>query len=75
MEYIHDEEVALALVEIVRQSFGLSPKDLSAECARVFGFERRGAKIQAKTQAAFSLLIDKGYAKIIDGKVYLTGEN
>ena len=75
MEYIYDEEVALAMVEIVRKSFGLSPKDLAAECARVFGFERRGAKIKAKTQAAFSLLIDKGYAKIIDGKVYLTGGN
>ena len=75
MEYIHDEEVALAMVEIVRHSYGLSPKDLAAECARVFGFERRGQKIKAKTQAAFSLLIDKGYAKIVDGKVYLTGGN
>ena len=75
MEYIHDEEVALAMVEIVRHSYGLSPKDLAAECARVFGFERRGQKIKAKMQAAFSLLIDKGYAKIVDGKVYLTGGN
>ena len=75
MEYIHDEEVALAMVEIVRKSFGLSPKDLAAECACVFGFEKRGIKIKAKTQAAFSLLIDKGYAKTIDGKVYLTGGN
>ena len=75
MEYIHDEEVALAMVEIVRKSYGLSSKDLAAECARVFGFERQGQKIKAKTQAAFSLLIDKGFAKIVDGKVYLTGGN
>ena len=75
MEYIHDEEVALAMVEIVRNSYGLSQKDLATECARVFGFERQGQKIKAKTQAAFSLLIDKGYAKIVDGKVYLTGGN
>ena len=75
MEYIHNEEVALAMVEIVRNSYGLSPKDLATECARAFGFERQGQKIKAKTQAAFSLLIDKGLAKIVDGKVYLTGGN
>ena len=74
MEFIHTEEVALAMVKIINNSFGITKEDLASECAGVFGFERKGAKIKAKTEAAIRYLVDSGKVKIIDGKVQLTGE-
>lgn len=73
IEYIHDEEVAAAMIEIIKRSFGLSPNDLASECARAFGFERKGPKIKEKTDAAMRFLLDKGVIKIIEGKVQLIG--
>ena len=40
----------------------------------VFGYERKGPKIKAKTDAAIKYLIDNGKVKIIDGKAQLVGE-
>ncbi len=74
MELIHTEEVALAMIQIIRNAFGITEEDLASECARVFGFDRKGPKIKAKTDAAIQFLADTGKIKIIDGKVQLTGE-
>lgn len=74
IEYIHTEEVAAAMIKIVQNSFGITVDDLASECARAFGFERKGPKIKTKTDAAIKYLIDKGQVRIIDGKVQLTGE-
>ena len=74
MEYIYTQEVATAMVQIIKHSFGLTVDDLASECARVFGFERKGPKIKAKTDAAIQYLIKKKMIKIIDGKAQLIGE-
>ena len=74
IEYIHTEEVAMAMIKIVQNSFGITVDDLASECARAFGFERKGPKIKTKTDTAIKYLIDKGQVRIIDGKVQLTGE-
>lgn len=74
MEYIMTEEVSLAMIQIINNSFGISEEDLASECARVFGFERKGPKIKAKTDAAIKYLIDRNVIKTIDGKIQLTGE-
>lgn len=71
MEFISTEEVALAMIGIISNSFGITEEDLASECARVFGFERKGPKIKAKTDAAIKYLVDKGRIKIIDGKAQL----
>lgn len=73
MEFISREEVACALVCIIENSFGITEADLATECARVFGFERKGAKIKAKTDSAIRYLLDHKAISIIDGKVQLTG--
>ena len=49
----------------------MAAEELSTECARVFGFERRGPKIKRKTDAALELLVQTGKIRIIDGKVQL----
>lgn len=74
MEYISTEEVAMAMIQIINNSFGISEDDLSSECARVFGFERKGPKIKAKTDAAIKYLVDKKKMRVIDGKAQLMGE-
>ncbi len=74
MEYIHTEEVANAMVKIVENSFGITEEDLATECARAFGFERKGPKIKAKTDAAIRYLITTHKIRVIDGKAQLTGE-
>lgn len=73
MEYIHTEEVAAAMIEIIKHSFGITTEDLSTECARVFGFERKGPKIKQKTDAAIEFLVKTGKMKLIDGKAQLVG--
>lgn len=74
IEYIHTEELAAAMTEIVKNSFGITEEDLSTECAKAFGFERKGPKIKARIDAVIKYLIDNGNIRIIDGKVQLRGE-
>lgn len=74
MEYIHTQEVAIAMIRIVEESFGITEEDLATECARAFGFERKGPKIKAKTDAAIKWLIDNKKIRIIDGKAQLIGD-
>lgn len=71
MEYIHTEEVANAMIRIIERSFGITTEDLSTECARAFGFERKGPKIKQKTDAAIDYLVKTGKIRIIDGKPQL----
>ena len=74
IEYIHTEEVAMAMIKIIERSFGITEDDLASECARVFGFERKGPKIKVKTDAAIKWLVDNKRIRIIDGKAQLIGD-
>lgn len=74
MEFISTEEVALAMIRIISNSFGITEEDLASECARVFGFERKGPKIKAKTDAAIKYLEDNFKIRIIDGKAQIIGD-
>lgn len=74
IEYIHIEEIAAAMIEIVKNSFGITEEDLATECARAFGFERKGPKIKVRTDAAIKYLVDNEIIRIIDGKAQLRGE-
>lgn len=74
IEYIHTEEVAMAMIKIIEKSFGITEDDLASECAHAFGFERKGPKIKAKTDAAIKWLVDNKRILIIDGKAQLIGD-
>ena len=47
IDYIPEDELALALTTIARQSFGITPDNLITETARVYGFKRTGGKISS----------------------------
>jgi very-short-patch-repair endonuclease len=74
IEYIHTEEVAMAMMKIIERSFGITEEDLASECARAFGFERKGPKIKVKTDAAIKYLVKNHKIRIIDGKAQLIGD-
>ena len=74
IEYIHTEEVAMAMMKIIERSFGITEEDLASECARAFGFERKGPKIKVKTDAAIKWLVENQRIRIIDGKAQLIGD-
>ena len=62
------------MLKIVDNSFGITEEDLASECARVFGFERKGPKIKVKTDAAIKFLVDNHKIRIIDGKAQIVGD-
>lgn len=74
MEYISNEEAAAAILVICRHSYGLNVDDLMTECALLFGFERRGAKIKAKLETVINYLTENKKIEIIEEKVRLIGE-
>lgn len=69
IEYISEDELALALTTIANHCFGITPDALITETARVYGFKRTGEKISARLQKVYKLLEAEGKIKEIDGKV------
>ena len=69
IEYISEDELALALTTIASQSFGITPDALITETARVYGFKRTGEKISATLRKVYDQLVADGKVKEIDGKV------
>lgn len=63
MEFISTEEVALAMIRIISNSFGITEEDLASEYARIFGFKQKGPKIKVKTDAAIKYLVDNQKCK------------
>ncbi|MBR6743733.1 MAG: hypothetical protein IKM00_00745, partial [Clostridia bacterium] len=72
MEYVHREEIAEVLLTVVRYSFGITADDLTGECARVFGFERKSPKIKQRIDMVMQDLISSERIAIVDGKVILS---
>ncbi|MBQ2987786.1 MAG: hypothetical protein IJD59_01645 [Clostridia bacterium] len=72
MEYVHREEIAEVLLIVVRYSFGITADDLTGECARVFGFERKSPKIKQRIDMVMQDLISSERIAIVDGKVILS---
>ena len=58
MEYIHYKEVAVAMMEIIKYSIGISLDNLAVESIKVFGFSKRTLKIKNKTDSAIQYLLD-----------------
>jgi hypothetical protein len=69
IEYICEDELALALTTIAMHSFGITPDDLITETARVYGFKRTGGKISSTLRKIYTQLVANEKIKEIDGKV------
>lgn len=71
IEFISDNELGLAMLTIVNNSFGLMPDDLMSITAREFGFKRTGENIAVALRRVYKNLLKSGKIKEIDGKVAL----
>ena len=69
IDYIPEDELALALTTIARQSFGITPDNLITETARVYGFKRTGGKISSTLRKVYDQLVANEKIKEIDGTV------
>ena len=69
IEYISEDELALALTVIANHSIGIDSDNLIVEAARVYGFKRTGGRIYSTLKKVYDNLIAQGKLKEVDGKV------
>ena len=60
VEHVHEEELALALVSLVRDTGGISRDVLTTRIARLYGWSRRGPDITARMNALVDRLLADG---------------
>jgi hypothetical protein len=60
IEQVHDHELALALVNLVRDVGGISRDDLTVSTARLYGWNRRGPDISSRLEALIDQLVHDG---------------
>lgn len=71
IEYISIPEIAGAMEKILVGAYGMERSVLCAEAAKVFGFERTGAKIKQRTNEAVDYLISAKRVSDYDNKIQL----
>ncbi|MDE0073400.1 MAG: DUF3320 domain-containing protein [Gammaproteobacteria bacterium] len=54
------EEIATALIYVVRASYGIEPRDAVREATRLFGFKHAGRKIVERFRAVLDGLVEDG---------------
>ena len=60
VEQVHDRELALALVNLVRDAGGITCDELSTRIARLYGWTRRGPDITTRMDTVISALLAAG---------------
>ena len=60
VEFIPDEELELAIKNIVRDALSISREDILTQVARVFGFDRTGHRIRRRLERILGLMIQHG---------------
>ena len=71
IEYISIPEIAAAMEKILVGAYGMDRTVLCSEAAKVFGFERTGAKIKQRTNEAVDYLIRTRKVSDYDDKIQL----
>ncbi|HKI86668.1 MAG TPA: DUF3320 domain-containing protein, partial [Thermoanaerobaculia bacterium] len=69
-EYISPLEVRTALRDAVRDYVGLTKDEACVQAARMLGFHRTGADLQAAISQQISTMLDEGLLKLHDRKLY-----
>ena len=69
INYICDDELLLAMVTIVQNSFGITPEDLFVVTAREFGYKRTGENIISALRRIYKTALSSKQLKEYDGKV------
>ncbi|WP_229070999.1 DUF3320 domain-containing protein [Actinoplanes sp. DH11] len=60
VEQVHDDELVLALTNLVRDTGGVSRDELSAHVAKLYGWTRRGADIARRLERLIDRLVRSG---------------
>lgn len=71
IEYISIPEIAAAMEKVLIGAYGMDRIVLCSEAAKVFGFERTGAKIKQRTNEAVDYLVRTGKVSDYDDKIQL----
>lgn len=71
IEYISIPEIAAAMEKVLVGAYGMDRSVLCSEAAKVFGFERTGAKIKQRTNEAVDYLVRTGKVSDYDDKIQL----
>jgi REase_MTES_1575/Protein of unknown function (DUF3320) len=60
VKHVHDRELTLALVNLVRDTGGITHDELTTQTARLYGWTRRGPDITARLHTLISKLLADG---------------
>lgn len=71
INYICNEELALAMKTIVQHSFGITPDDLFIVTASELGFKRTGENIIYSLRKVYQQMLKKGEVIEVEGKVQI----
>lgn len=71
IDHISILEIAAAMEIILAGAYGMDRTVLCSETAKVFGFERTGAKIKQRTNEAVDYLVRTGKVSDYDDKIQL----
>lgn len=71
IEHISIPEIAGAMEKILVGAYGMDRSVLCSEAAKVFGFERTGAKIKQRANEAIDYLVRNGKVSDYDDKIQL----
>lgn len=70
---ISKEEIEELMKIVISETYGLDQNGLLSECAAVFGYERRGAKINSMMNAVVEKMKNDGIIELIDEKIHIIG--
>ena len=70
---ISTEEIEELMKIVISETYGLDQNGLLSECAAVFGYERRGAKINSMMNAVVEKMKNDGIIELIDEKIHIIG--
>ena len=70
---ISTEEIEELMKIVISETYGLDQNGLLSECAAVFGYERRGAKINSMMNAVVEKMKNDGIIELIDKKIHIIG--
>ena len=71
IQHIHTEELAAAMVAIMKTCVGITRDALANETSQAYWFNRRGTQIKAAMTTAIQYLIDNNLIEEIEGKLRL----
>jgi len=74
IEQISVREISGVMIQVAKNTFGISIEELIAETTKLFGFERKGPIIKNSMAKTVDSLITNGTFKIVDEKVQVTEE-